>query len=68
MDLFVVGRNDAQPHQWEFIGVFDDVGLAIAACKTDQHCVCPVKLNENCESGMSWPGAWFPKIQERPHA
>jgi hypothetical protein len=64
--LFIVGRKDPEPRAWEFIGVFDDEQKAIAACITDDHCVCPAVLNENVETGTGWPGAWYPRLQEKP--
>lgn len=64
--VFIVGRKDAEPKAWEFIGVFEHKADAVAACISDSHCVCPVNMNENVESGIAWPGAWYPKLQEEP--
>lgn len=46
---------------WDLQGVFDSETQAVNACKTDQHFVGPVLLNEELpEEGVQWPGAYFP--------
>lgn len=60
MDLYIV-------YQWigsvdyYFQGVFDSREKAIKACRTDQYCVCPAKLNEQIPDEITkWEGCFYP--------
>lgn len=58
--LFVVG-NVAEYPDWEFVGVFDAIDLAVSACRDEKYFVAPVTLNviapEKC---VEWPDCFFP--------
>jgi len=63
--IFIVGRKDPEPRAWEFIGAFDIESDAVAACTTEDHWVAPVEMNKNCETGTSWPGGYYPRLDNR---
>ena len=51
----------------EFQGVFASERRAVAACRTDTHCVCPAIVGvELGQATETWPGAWYPHLQPRP--
>ncbi len=57
--------------QWrdlpEFQGVFASEEKAIAACRTENHCVCPATMDEELPQGKGeWPGSWYPHLEARP--
>lgn len=67
--LWVVGRS-ANPfgddNDWEFVGVFDTVHAAVAACASDDF-VGPALLNEAIQEKREvWPGAWYPAYEVAP--
>ena len=56
-----------QPDGHQFQGVFGTEARAVAACRTDTHCVCPATVGvELGQATETWPGAWYPHRQPRP--
>ena len=54
-------------HEDEFQGVFTSEKKAIEACRTENHSICPAKLNEEVgQERTLWPGAYYPHLQPRP--
>jgi hypothetical protein len=46
---------------WEFQGIFDDEGLAQAACRFPDYFVQPVTMNESLpHETVQIPGCYFP--------
>ncbi len=66
MKLYVVGRQDLKDHvhAWEMVGIFDNEEKAVEACKTVDHFIGPLLLNENIEDGKDWPGVRWPVIEK----
>jgi hypothetical protein len=60
MNLWIVGR--LRPHtEWEFIGVFSDEALAVAACTSEEHFVGPTLLDVAApDAPTPWPDAYRP--------
>lgn len=53
----------------EFQGVFASERRAVAACRTDLHCVCPAVVGvELGQATETWTGARYPHRQPRPTA
>ncbi|MCP4552010.1 MAG: hypothetical protein GY834_08255 [Bacteroidetes bacterium] len=72
MRLFVVGVLDGyrKGNVWELQGVYDTEEQAVENC-FDVNCfVGPIELNVPTQSrddlSEPWPGAWYPKLEERP--
>ena len=61
MKLWVVGKVNKKNHrQWEFQGVFDDMGVAEDTCKDESWFVGPVTLNQVIpDETIVWPGACY---------
>ena len=67
MDLWIVGKRlDQETSAWEFMGVFDTEGAAVAACVADDCFVGPAVLNKALpwETQDEWPGAYYPKVTD----
>ena len=60
MDLWIVGKW-CEAEQWEFMGVFDTPGQAVAACTSPDMFVAPAALNERVPDLRGpWPGLFYP--------
>jgi hypothetical protein len=66
VNLWIVGKyNTGAP--WEFIGVFDDEGKAVFACRDENHFVAPALLNERVpDEARDWPGLYYPLREAKP--
>ena len=46
---------------WQFVGMFDSEGKAVAVCKTKTHFVAPCTMNEVVPNdGTVLPGSYYP--------
>lgn len=51
----------------EFQGVFSSEEKAIDACRTANHVICPAIMDQELPKDPEvWPGAWYPRLQEKP--
>ena len=66
MNLWLVFQWRGDAMGWpEFQGVFDTEAAALAACRTDQYCVCPAVLNKEIpDEPTVWAGAYYPAEME----
>lgn len=59
--LYIVGMCCEAPGAWEFVGVFDSVAGAEAACTDARYFVGSATLNERVpDDSLEWPGAYSP--------
>ena len=69
MELWITGRflekGSTAASVWEFIGVFDDLERAEAACMNDHYFVAPATLNEVLSGEhefKEWAGLYYPNL------
>ena len=66
--LWVVGKimSDEQYLQWEIIGVFDEEAKALAACRTQNHFLGTVVLNQDVgDEPQEFPNTRYPLREDR---
>lgn len=65
-ELYIVGKTlDYDSHSWEFIGIFDCVYLAEAACEDSTYFIGPAKLNENLgDEKVEWTDSYYPVVSD----
>jgi hypothetical protein len=65
-DFWIVGnlieRAEGQAHaRWEFLGVFDERSLAVAACTLPTHFIGPARRNRRApDEPHEWEGCEYP--------
>jgi hypothetical protein len=64
INLWIVGKYNAGG-PWEFIGVFDDEGKAVFACRDENHFVAPA-LQRVPDEARDWPGLYYPLREAKP--
>lgn len=64
MTAWVVGLWREPPDPWEVIGVFSDEAKALAACRTPQHFLAPIKVDQDIgDQTLDWPIFRYPNVQ-----
>ncbi len=61
--LYVVGKWMGDPHRWSFVGVFETIALAEAACADQNHFVGPCILNAEIVKDQIWQGVYYPVLE-----
>ena len=72
MKLWICGRSRKVCEDgvviWDFHGVFDTEEQAVGICKTENHFVGPVQLNQELpEEPVTWPGCYYPLVENNPN-
>jgi hypothetical protein len=61
--LYLVGKiaSDEKFLEWQFIGLFEAEEKALAVCRTPDHFLAPVVLNQDVgDEILAWPNFRYP--------
>ena len=64
-NVWIVGKSLGPENTWEFVGVFDSLDKALAACRYRHHFVAPALLNQAApEEPIAWEGLRWPIAEQ----